>query len=298
MIMLNIYYLYWRGNKMINIKDSSFKGDLKIIKLPNSELKAAMFLKTKWKRVEGFLLKQYHCMLVNDEGNVIGFYTHGRRLFDKIDIDSLIFNPRYQIFECINEEVEDKWFLENAEIYLKGYKISSDDLAYVTFLKNLYSIGIKRIPDDICKIVDDTPFKDGNDIVEMYDIKLKLIELDKNNELYSNTEDYSMFPEQFENHIVTAGGASIHEHFKKTSINGLWYLGFGTEVNNMKLNDIKFIPPKIIEKFMSGYSISNYNKDTLYGLSTELLYRPNKAKKQYKEYVKLFSDIIKEDKHE
>ena len=222
-------------------------------------------------------------MLVNDKGEVLGFYTHGRKLLERIDIDSFIYNPKYQIFECINEnEVEEKLFLyEDNKINLKGYNISTDDLAYVTFLKNLYSIGIKRIPDDICKIVDDTPFKDGNDIVEMYDIKLKLIELDKNNELYSNTEDYSMFPEQFENHIVTAGGGSIHEHFKKTSINGLWYLGFGTEVNNMKLNDIKFIPPKIIEKFMSGYSISNYNKDTLYGLPTELLYyRPNKVPKK------------------
>lgn len=244
---------------MINIKNSSFKGDLKIIKLPNSELKAAMFLKTKWKRVKGFLLKQYHCMLVNDEGTVVGFYTHGRRLYD--NIGRLIFEPRYQIFECINEnEVEDKWFIENTDIVLKGYKISSDDLAYVTFLKNLYSIGIKRIPEDICKIVDDTPFKDNNDIVEMYDIKLKLIELDKNNELYSNTEDYSMFPEQFENHHVTYTGVSIYEHFKKTSINGLWYLGYGMEANKAKLNDIGFISPEMIEKFMAGCRISNNNK--------------------------------------
>jgi len=242
---------------MLNIKDRIFKGGLKIIKLPNSDIKAAMYLRSKWLKVGGFLLKQYHCMLANEQGDVLGFYTHGRTLYDKIDIGRLIFSPRYQIFECINEnEVEEKSFIyKDNKINLKGYNISTDDLAYVTFLKNLYSIGIKRIPDDICKIVDDTPFKDGNDIVEMYDIKLKLIELDKNNKLYSNTEDYSMFPEQFENFIVTAKGATIHEYFKKTSINGLWYLGYGLEFNNMKLNDIKFIPPETIRELMGGYSI-------------------------------------------
>ena len=168
--------------------------------------------------LKNFVVKKHHCVMYNDDEEIIGYYTHA-----KTHACGPI-STQYMFFKVIDDLNVDTIYATEGIICVGYADFHTDVFEFLTHVREMERAGIKEIPEYIFNFVMEG--KEYMTVEERYDMMRKFTSYPPQafNEDFSDIGDHMIFTTQEPGDKCHDGGEyGFYDHYVKTSIPGWFY---------------------------------------------------------------------------